>query len=339
TNPVRFKVAMRAKRLGLPLDRLDVMAETKVERICEILSEQKTSMVILDSIQTLYTEAIPAASGSTSQIKESASILTRFAKHTGISLLIVGHVTKEKELAGPKVLEHMVDCVLHFEGQSDLQYRMLRVVKNRFGAVNELSVFDMTDQGLKEVINPAMIFLDRYGAAVAGSVVMVSRDGVRPFLVEVQALVSETKTAPRQLILGLEYNRLTLLLTIMKEQAKVDILKHDVYVNIVGGLKITETASDLAVLLACVSSLKDQPLPHDMAVFGEVGLSGEIRSVPNAQERIKEAQKNGFKTIVVPKVNQPKQPIGSMKVIAVEYLYQVLQAVFEQNGEELRQVG
>ncbi|HEO1806312.1 MULTISPECIES: DNA repair protein RadA [unclassified Acinetobacter] len=326
------QVAMRAKRLGLPLDKLDVMAETKVERICEILTEQKTSLVILDSIQTLYTESIPAASGNVSQIKESASILTRFAKHTGISLLIVGHVTKESELAGPRVLEHMVDCVLHFEGQSDLQYRMLRVVKNRFGAVNELSVFDMTDQGLKEVINPATIFLDRYGEAVAGSVVMVSRNGVRPFLVEVQSLVSKTENAPRQLILGLEHNRLTLLLTIMKEQAKVDILKHDVYVNIVGGLKITETASDLAVLLACVSSLKNQPLPHDMAVFGEVGLSGEIRSVPNAQDRIKEAEKNGFKTVVVPKVNQPKQPIGSMKVIAVEYLYQVLQAVFENDA-------
>ena len=333
------QVAMRAKRLGLPLDRLDVMAETKVERICEILTEQKTSMVILDSIQTLYTEAIPAASGSTSQIKESAAILTRLAKQRGMSLLIVGHVTKDGVLAGPRVLEHMVDCVLYFEGQSDLQYRMMRAVKNRFGAVNELSVFEMTDQGLREVINPATIFLDRYGEAVAGSVVMVSRNGVRPFLVEVQALVSETKTTPRQLILGLEYNRLTLLLTIMKEQANVDILEHNVYVNIVGGLKITETASDLAVLLACVSSLKNQPLPHDMAVFGEVGLSGEIRSVPNAQERIKEAQKNGFKIVVIPKVNQPKQPIDSIKVIAVEYLYQVLQIVFEQNDEELRQVG
>lgn len=333
------QVAMRAKRLGLPLDKLDLMAETKVERICEILAEQKTYMVILDSIQTLYTEAIPAASGSTSQIKESAAILTRLAKQRGMSLLIVGHVTKDGVLAGPRVLEHMVDCVLYFEGQSDLQYRMMRAVKNRFGAVNELSVFEMTDQGLREVINPATIFLDRYGEAVAGSVVMVSRNGVRPFLVEVQALVSKTKTAPRQLILGLEHNRLTLLLTIMKEQAKVDIFKYDVYVNIVGGLKITETASDLAVLLACVSSLKNQPLPHDIAVFGEIGLSGEIRSVPNAQERIKEAQKNGFKTVVIPKVNQPKQPIGSMNVIAVEYLYQVLQIIFEQNGEELRQVG
>ncbi|QOW41958.1 DNA repair protein RadA [Acinetobacter indicus] len=323
------QVAIRAKRLGLPLDRLDVMAETKVERICEILEEQKTSIVILDSIQTLYTEAIPAASGSTSQIKESASILTRFAKQRGISLLIVGHVTKDGALAGPRVLEHMVDCVLYFEGQSDLQYRMMRAVKNHFGAVNELSVFEMTDQGLIEVINPATIFLDRYGEAIAGSVVMVSRNGVRPFLVEVQALVSKTQNASRQLILGLEHNRLSLLLTIMKEHAKIDIIEHNVYVNIVGGLKITETASDLAVLLACVSSWKNQPLPHDMAVFGEVGLSGEIRSVPSAQERIKEAQKNGFKIVVVPKVNLPKQPIGSVKVIAVEYLYQVLQIVFE----------
>lgn len=187
----------------------------------------------------------------------------------------------------------------------------------------------MTDQGLIEVINPATIFLDRYGEAIAGSVVMVSRNGVRPFLVEVQALVSKTQNASRQLILGLEHNRLSLLLTIMKEHAKVDIIEHSVYVNIVGGLKITETASDLAVLLACVSSLKNQPLPHDMAVFGEVGLSGEIRSVPGAQERIKEAQKNGFKIVVVPKVNQPKQPIPSIKVIAVEYLYQVLQIIFE----------
>ncbi|WP_151980830.1 DNA repair protein RadA [Acinetobacter guerrae] len=332
------QVAMRGERLGLPLDKLDIMAETKVEHICEILEEQKTSMMILDSIQTLYTEAIPAASGSIAQIKESASILTRFAKNTGTTLLIVGHVTKEGILAGPRVLEHMVDCVLYFEGKGDLQYRMIRAIKNRFGAVNELGVFDMTDQGLKEIINPATIFLDRYGEVFAGSVVMVSRNGIRPFLVEVQALVSETENAPKQLILGLKHNRLTLLLTIMKEQAKLDILKHDVYVNIVGGLKITETASDLAVLLACVSSLKNQPLPYDMAVFGEVGLSGEIRSVPNAQERIKEAQKNGFKIIVIPKMNQPKQSLDGVKVIAVEYLYQVLQIVFEQNDEDLRQV-
>lgn len=332
------QVVMRGERLGLPLDKLDIMAETKIERICEILEEQKTFMVILDSIQTLYTEAIPAASGSIAQIKESASILTRFAKNTGTTLLIVGHVTKEGILAGPRVLEHMVDCVLYFEGKSDLQYRMIRAVKNRFGAVNELGVFDMTDQGLKEVINPATIFLDRYCEVFAGSIVMVSRNGIRPFLVEVQALVSETENDPKQLILGLKHNRLTLLLTIMKEQARLDILKHDVYVNIVGGLKITETASDLAVLLACVSSLKNQPLPYDMAVFGEVGLSGEIRSVPNAQERIKEAQKNGFKIIVIPKMNQPKQSLDGVKVIAVEYLYQVLQIVFEQNDEDLRQV-
>ncbi len=333
------QVAIRGERLGLTSDQLDIMSETKVEHICEILMERKISTVILDSIQTLYTEAIPAASGSIAQIKESASILTRFAKHTGTTLLIVGHVTKEGMLAGPRVLEHMVDCVLYFEGQSDLQYRMIRAVKNRFGAVNELSVFDMTDHGLKEVINPATIFLDRYGEAVAGSVVMVSRNGMRPFLVEVQALVSKTENAPKQLILGLEQNRLSLLLTIMKEQAQVDIIDHNVYVNIVGGLKITETASDLAVILACVSSIKNQPLPYDMAVFGEVGLSGEIRSVPNAQERIKEAQKNGFKIIVVPKMNQPKQPLDGVKVFAVEYLYQVFQIVFEQDREEYQQGG
>lgn len=326
------QVAMRAKRLGLPLDKLDIMAETQVERICEILEEQKSALVILDSIQTLYTEAVPAASGSTSQIKESASILTRFAKQTGISLLIVGHVTKEGELAGPKVLEHMVDCVLYFEGQSDSQYRMIRAIKNRFGVVNELSVFDMTDQGLKEVLNPATIFLNRYGETIAGSIVMVSRNGVRPFLVEMQALVSRAQSVARHLILGLELNRLSMLLTIMKEHANMDFNQYNVYLNIVGGLKIKETASDLAFVLACVSALKKQPLPHDMAVFGEVGLSGEIRSVPSAQERIKEAQKNGFKIVVVPKMNQPKQPIEGMKVIVVEYLHQALQLVFENDA-------
>ncbi len=325
------QVAMRAKRLALPVDKLNAMAETNVERICEILDKQNTSIVILDSIQTLYTESVPSASGSTTQIKESASILTRYAKHTGISLLIVGHVTKEGALAGPRVLEHMVDCVLYFEGQSDLQYRMLRAVKNRFGAVNELSVFEMTEQGLKEVVNPAAIFLKRYAEPFAGSVVMVSREGARPFLVEVQSLVSESKNQARHVVLGVEHNRLSMLLAVMRERAGVNLVEHNVYVNIVGGLKIAETGSDLAVLLACVSSLNNQPMPRDLAVFGEVGLSGEIRTVSNAQERIKEAQKHGFKVVIVPQANAPQKPIEQMEVITVENLKQVLEIVFE-NG-------
>ena len=326
------QVAMRAKRLGLPLDRLDVMAETKVERICEILTEQKTSMVILDSIQTLYTEAIPAASGSTSQIKESAAILTRLAKQRGMSLLIVGHVTKEGALAGPRVLEHMVDCVLYFEGQSDSRFRMIRAVKNRFGAVNELGIFGMTDMGLKEVANPSAIFLSRYDKPVAGSVVMVSREGTRPLLVEVQALVDDSQGSPRRMALGLDFQRLSMLLAVMHRHGGIHTSGQDVYVNVVGGVKVIETGSDLAVLLACASSIKEKALPSSLAVFGEVGLSGEIRPVPNGQERLKEAMKHGFKHAIIPKANAPAKDAPQFKginVIAVERLDDAIESAFE----------
>ncbi|OUY08196.1 DNA repair protein RadA [Acinetobacter populi] len=323
------QVAMRAKRLDLPLNALKVMAETCVERICEVLAHERPQMAVLDSIQTLYTETIQSAPGGVSQIRESAAILTRFAKHTGTSLFIVGHVTKEGALAGPRVLEHMVDCVLYFEGQSDSRYRMIRAVKNRFGAVNELGVFGMTDKGLKEVANPSAIFLSRYDEAIPGSVVMISREGTRPLLVEVQALVDDAHGQPRRVALGLEQNRLSMLLAVMHRHGGVQTVGQDVYVNIVGGLKITETGSDLAVLLACASSLRGKALPQHLAVFGEVGLSGEIRPVPNGQERLKEAHKHGFKTIILPRANAPQNPIKGLNVISVARLHEALQAAMD----------
>ena len=327
------QVALRAKRLDLSADALKVMAETCVERICEALVQERPQMAVLDSIQTLYTETIQSAPGGVSQIRESAAILTRFAKHTGTSLFIVGHVTKEGALAGPRVLEHMVDCVLYFEGQSDSRYRMIRAVKNRFGAVNELGVFGMTDKGLKEVANPSAIFLSRYDEPIAGSVVMISREGTRPLLVEVQALVDDAHGQPRRVALGLEQNRLSMLLAVMHRHGGVHTVGQDVYVNIVGGLKITETGSDLAVLLACASSLRGKALPHHLAVFGEVGLSGEIRPVPNGQERLKEAHKHGFKTIILPRANAPQQAIAGLNIIAVSRLDQALQAAMDLGDE------
>ena len=318
------QVALRAHRLDLPTDRLKVMAETCVERICEVLSHERPAVAILDSIQTLYTETLQSAPGGVSQIRESAALLTRFAKNSGTALFLVGHVTKEGALAGPRVLEHMVDCVLYFEGQSDSRYRMIRAVKNRFGAVNELGVFGMTDKGLKEVSNPSAIFLSRYDEAIPGSIVMISREGTRPLLVEVQALVDDAHGQPRRVALGLDQNRLNMLLAVMHRHGGVQTSGQDVYVNVVGGLKITETGSDLAVLLACASSIRSKALPQQLAVFGEVGLSGEIRPVPNGQERLKEAIKHGFKYIIVPRGNAPQKAIAGVQIIAVARLHEAL---------------
>ncbi|MCF8998953.1 DNA repair protein RadA [Acinetobacter nectaris] len=318
------QVALRAQRLDLPTTHLKVMAETCVERICEVLAQERPAVAILDSIQTLYTETLQSAPGGVSQIRESAALLTRFAKNSGTALFIVGHVTKEGALAGPRVLEHMVDCVLYFEGQSDSRYRMIRAVKNRFGAVNELGVFGMTDKGLKEVSNPSAIFLSRYDEAIPGSIVMISREGTRPLLVEVQALVDDAHGQARRVSLGLDQNRLNMLLAVMHRHGGIQTTGQDVYVNIVGGLKITETGSDLAVLLACASSLRGKALPQQLAVFGEVGLSGEIRPVPNGQERLKEAIKHGFEYIIVPRANAPQKPIRGVKVIAVARLHEAL---------------
>jgi DNA repair protein RadA/Sms len=321
------QVAMRAKRLELPCDKLRIMAETCVETIAATLRQERPAVAVIDSIQTLYTEAIQSAPGGVSQIRESAAILTRYAKQTGTALFLVGHVTKEGALAGPRVLEHMVDCVLYFEGESDSRFRMIRAVKNRFGAVNELGVFAMTDRGLREVANPSAIFLSRYEEPIPGSIVMISREGTRPLLVEVQALVDDAFGNPRRVAVGLDQNRLSMLLAILHRHGGIPTVGQDVFVNVVGGVKVLETGSDLAVLMAVYSSLRGQALPPDLAVFGEVGLSGEIRPVPNGQERLREAAKHGFKRAIVPKGNVPRGPIDGMEVVGVGRLHEALEAL------------
>lgn len=328
------QVALRAQRLDLPTHQLSVMAETCVETICATLAHEKPAVAVLDSIQTLYTESLQSAPGGVAQIRESAALLTRFAKNSGTALFLVGHVTKEGALAGPRVLEHMVDCVLYFEGESDSRFRMIRAVKNRFGAVNELGVFAMTDRGLREVPNPSAIFLSRYDEAIPGSIVMVSREGTRPLLVEVQALVDDAHGQPRRVALGLDQNRLAMLLAVMHRHGGVQTTGQDVYVNVVGGVKVMETGSDLAVLLAVASSLRGKALPQHLAVFGEVGLSGEIRPVPNGQERLREAVKHGFKTAIVPRANMPQQEIKGLTVIAVGRLHEAIDAALNLGDNE-----
>lgn len=290
------QVALRAQRLDLPTDRLKVMAETCVERICEVLAHERPAVAILDSIQTLYTETLQSAPGGVSQIRESAALLTRFAKNSGTALFLVGHVTKEGALAGPRVLEHMVDCVLYFEGQSDSRYRMIRAVKNRFGAVNELGVFGMTDKGLREVANPSAIFLSRYDEAIPGSIVMISREGTRPLLVEVQALVDDAHGQPRRVALGLEQNRLNMLLAVMHRHGGVQTSGQDVYVNVVGGLKITETGSDLAVLLACASSLRGKALPNNWLYLAKSACLGKSVQFPMGRNVLKKRPNMGSST-------------------------------------------
>ncbi len=319
------QIKLRAERLGVGDFGLQLLAETQVERILEIAAREKPQMLVIDSVQTLYTELLQSAPGSVGQVRESAAQLVRYAKQTGTALFLVGHVTKEGTLAGPRVLEHMVDTVLYFEGDADSRFRVIRAVKNRFGAVNELGIFAMTDRGLKEVNNPSAIFLSRYHESVAGSVVMVTQEGTRPLLVEVQALVDESHLAnPRRVTVGLEQNRLALALAVLHRHCGIVTYNQDVFVNIVGGVRVTETASDLAMLLAVVSSLRNKPLPNDLIVFGEVGLSGEIRPVQSGQERLKEAVKHGFKRAIIPYGNAPKAPIEGMEIMAVKRLAEAL---------------
>ncbi|MBS7325641.1 MAG: DNA repair protein RadA [Thiopseudomonas sp.] len=324
------QVAMRGRRLELPLDQLKVMTETCIESIIAVAQREKPRVMVIDSIQTIYTEQLQSAPGGVAQVRESTALLVRFAKQTGTAIFLVGHVTKEGSLAGPRVLEHMVDTVLYFEGDADGRLRMLRAVKNRFGAVNELGVFGMTDRGLKEVSNPSAIFLNRAQLAVPGSVVMASWEGSRPLLVEVQALVDTSHLAnPRRVTLGLDHNRLAMLLAVLHRHGGIASHDQDVFLNVVGGVKVLETASDLALMAAIMSSLRNRALPHDLLVFGEIGLSGEIRPVPSGQERLKEAAKHGFKRALVPKANAPKQPPAGMQVVPVERLEQALDALFE----------
>jgi DNA repair protein RadA/Sms len=322
------QVAMRANRLGLPVDRLRMMSETNAETIVAALEEFKPRVVVVDSIQVVHTAELASAPGSVSQVRECAAYLTRFAKATGTVLILVGHVTKDGSLAGPKVLEHMIDCSILLEGTDDSRFRTLRGQKNRFGAVNELGVFAMTDRGMREVTNPSAIFLDRGAEPAAGSAVMVVWEGTRPLLVEIQALVDDSALGnPRRVAVGLEQNRLAMLLAVLHRHGGLQVGDQDVFANVVGGVKVLETSADLALLLAIVSSYRDRILPRDTVVFGEVGLSGEIRPVPSGQERLSEAAKHGFKRAIVPKGNAPKGEIPGMQVIAVAKLSEALDAL------------
>ena len=302
------QISLRAQRLQLSRDRLRLLPEINVERVLATAEVEQPRVMVIDSIQTVYTERLQSAPGSVAQVRESAAQLVRYAKATGTALFLVGHVTKEGAIAGPRVLEHMVDTVLYFEGDPSGRLRVLRAVKNRYGPVNELGVFAMTEHGLKEVSNPSAIFLSRHESPVAGSVIMVTREGTRPLLVEIQALVDDCHGGnPRRVTLGLEQNRLAMLLAVLHRHGGVAMYDQDVYVNAVGGVRINETAADLAVLLAALSSFRDRPLPTDLVVFGEVGLAGEIRPVPNGEERLREAAKHGFKQAIVPRANLPRR--------------------------------
>jgi DNA repair protein RadA/Sms len=312
------QIALRARRLALDASALHLLAEINLEKIQALLQAEKPVVAVIDSIQTVYSEALQSAPGSVAQVRECAAQLTRLAKASGITMIFVGHVTKEGALAGPRVLEHIVDTVLYFEGDTHSSFRLIRAFKNRFGAVNELGVFAMTEKGLKGVSNPSALFLSQHAEQVAGSCVMVTQEGTRPLLVEIQALVDEAHAAnPRRLGVGLEQNRLALLLAVLHRHAGIACFDQDVFINAVGGMKIVEPAADLAVLMAIVSSLTNRPLPARLVVFGEVGLAGEVRPVQRGQERLREAAKLGFTYALIPEANKPRQPIPGLQVIAV----------------------
>ncbi len=311
------QVALRARRLSLETQRLQLLAEINLEKILAALQAEKPQVAVIDSIQTLWSDQLSSAPGSVAQVRECAAQLTRLAKTTGICVILVGHVTKEGALAGPRVLEHIVDTVLYFEGDTHSSFRLIRAFKNRFGAVNELGVFAMTERGLKGVSNPSAMFLSQHGQAVPGSCVMVTQEGTRPLLVEVQALVDQSHGNPRRLTVGLEAQRLAMLLAVLHRHAGIVCFDQDVFVNAVGGVRITEPAADLAVLMAIISSLKNKALPDKLIVFGEVGLAGEVRPAPRGQERLREAAKLGFTRAIIPEANRPRQAVAGMQVIAV----------------------
>jgi DNA repair protein RadA/Sms len=324
------QIALRARRLGLPQAPLALVSETAVERIVACAQARRPGLMVIDSIQTMYTEQLPGAPGSVSQVRESAAQLVRFAKQSGIVVVLIGHVTKDGTLAGPRVLEHMVDTVLSFESDPGGRYRMLRAVKNRFGAVNELGVFAMTDAGLKEVAHPSAIFLSRHDQSAAGSVVTCIREGSRPLLLEVQALVDDSPLAnPRRLTVGLEHNRLAMLLAVLHRHGGVPLFNQDVFLNVVGGIRVSETAADLPVAAVVVSSLRNRPIPQHTVIFGELGLSGEVRPVPYGEERLREAAKHGFTRALVPLANVPRRgaAIGGMAVQGLGNLAGLLDAL------------
>ncbi|HXZ06777.1 MAG TPA: DNA repair protein RadA [Paraburkholderia sp.] len=327
------QIALRAQRLSLldpqsKASELKLLAEIQLEKIQATIEAERPDVAVIDSIQTIYSEALTSAPGSVAQVRECAAQLTRVAKQSGTAIIMVGHVTKEGNLAGPRVLEHIVDTVLYFEGDTHSSFRLVRAFKNRFGAVNELGVFAMTERGLRGVANPSALFLSQHEQTVPGSCVLVTQEGSRPLLVEIQALVDTAHVPnPRRLAVGLEQNRLALLLAVLHRHAGIACFDQDVFLNAVGGVKITEPAADLAVLLAIQSSLRNKPLPKGLFVFGEVGLAGEIRPSPRGQERLKEAAKLGFSLAVIPKANAPKQTIDGLRVIAVERIEQAIDQV------------
>lgn len=327
------QIALRAKRLAVDAKNVSLQAEIQLEKVLNTLAEHKPQVVVIDSIQTMYSDALSSAPGSVAQVRECAAQLTRLAKTMNVTMILVGHVTKEGALAGPRVLEHIVDTVLYFEGDTHSSFRLVRAIKNRFGAVNELGVFAMTERGLKGVSNPSALFLSQHDAQVPGSCVMVTQEGTRPLLVEIQALV-DTSHAPnaKRLSVGLEQNRLAMLLAVLHRHAGVAAFDQDVFINAVGGVKITEPAADLAVLLAINSSMRNRPLPRGLVVFGEVGLAGEIRPAPRGQERLREAAKLGFSIAMIPKSNAPKQKIEGLQIIAVDRIDEALNKIRDVDG-------
>ena len=323
------QVGLRAERLGLVSDRAQLIAETRVEAILEIARTTAATVIIVDSIQTMYTETLDASPGAVTQLRETTAALVRFAKESGAAVILIGHVTREGTIAGPRVLEHMVDTVLYFEADSGSRFRIVRAVKNRFGAANEIGVFAMTEQGLKEVRNPSAMFLSRHPEPVAGSVVTVTREGTRPLLVEVQVLVDETPaTNPRRVAVGLDNGRLALLLAVINRHAGVSLHSYDVFANVVGGVRVSETAADLPAVLATLSSLRDKPLPSDLVAFGEIGLAGEVRPVPFGEERLRAAAKHGFRRAVVAEANVPKRKIDGFEILGVRRLPEALEHYF-----------
>ena len=324
------QVALHARRLQLDASGLLLLTEIHLEKIAAAIREHKPQVAVIDSIQTLYSEILQSAPGSVAQVRECAAQLTRLAKQSGTTVIFVGHVTKEGALAGPRVLEHIVDTVLYFEGDANSSFRLIRAFKNRFGAVNELGVFAMTERGLKGVSNPSALFLSQHDQPVAGACVLVTQEGTRPLLVEIQALVDTAHTpSPRRLCVGLEQNRLAMLLAVLHRHAGIACFDQDVFVNAVGGVRISEPAADLAVLLAVISSMKNRPLPDKLVVFGEIGLAGEVRPAPRGQERLKEAAKLGFTRALIPKANTPRQPVAGIEILAVDRVEQALERVRE----------
>lgn len=324
------QIALRAHRLTLPTVNIHMLSETSVEQICNASEKAQPKLMVIDSIQVMHSAIIAAAPGSLSQIRESAAYLTRFAKRHHIAIFMIGHVTKDGMLAGPKVLEHCVDCSLLLEGDRNMRFRTLRSHKNRFGAINELGVFAMTETGLKEVSNPSAIFLSRDNIDIPGSSVMVLWEGTRPLLIEIQALVDRSGLGqPRRVCVGLDQNRLALLVAVLHRHGQIQLTDYDIFVNVVGGIKVTETSADLALVLALVSSFRNQALPSDLVIFGEIGLGGEIRPVPSGQERLNEASKHGFKCAIIPKANLAKKTVAAMTIYSVSKISEALQVLSE----------